>query len=48
MSELKGTLLGILLVLILFGTMSTVMVSTFESMTNKVQSEVTEVIAELD
>ena len=48
MSEVKGTVLGILLVLILFGTMSTVMVSTFESMTNKVQSEVTEVIAELD
>lgn len=48
MSELKGTLLGILLVLILFGTMSTVMVTTFNSMTSKVQSEVTEVIADLD
>lgn len=48
MSELKGTLLGILLVLILFGTMSTVMVATFNSMTSKVQSQVTEVMSELD
>ena len=48
MSELKGTLLTIILVLILFGTMSACLTKAFSDMSNKVTNEVTEVMSELD
>ncbi len=46
MSELKGTLLGIVLTLALFGLLSTAMTNTFKSMTNKIETEVTELTKE--
>ena len=46
MSELKGTLLGIILVLILFGTMSVALTNTFNKMSTTVEDKVAEVITE--
>ena len=44
MSELKGTLLGIILTLVLFGIISTTMTTAFNSMSSKIESEVTELV----
>ena len=48
MSEIKGQLLGIVLVLMVFAAVSTVMVKTFKNVSNHVSSEVSEVIAGID
>ncbi len=39
MSELKGQLLGMILVLAIFGAMAAVLVPTFQNMANRVESE---------
>ncbi|HOJ44979.1 MAG TPA: hypothetical protein PK340_02965 [Bacilli bacterium] len=44
MSELKGQLLGVLLVLTLFGTMSMMFVSVFQSATNHISQQVADQI----
>ena len=44
MSELKGTLLGIVLTLVLFGIISTTLTTAFNSMSQKIDSEVTELV----
>ena len=46
MSELKGTLLGIVLTLVLFGIISTTLTTAFNSMSQKIDSEVTELVKE--
>lgn len=40
MSELKGTVLGIILTLVLFGTVSAVLTAAFTIYNNKVKEEV--------
>ncbi len=45
MSELKGQILGVLLVLMIFGTMSVAFATIFQNATNAVSSQVTETIA---
>lgn len=40
MSELKGTVLGIILTLVLFGTVSAVLTAAFNIYNNKVKEEV--------
>ena len=44
MSELKGQLLGIILVLLLFTTITVSMKSVFGKMTTKIETQVTEVL----
>lgn len=44
MSELKGSLLGVILVLILFGTLSACLVAAFGSMTTAATNQVAEVV----
>jgi uncharacterized protein involved in cysteine biosynthesis len=48
MSEIKGQLLGVLLVLMLFGTVAGVLVSVFNQLTQKVEDKVTQVGEDLD
>ena len=43
MSELKGQMLGVIITLALFGTVTTVMTAVFVNLTNKVKSETEEV-----
>lgn len=45
MSEIKGQLLAIILVLMIFGVVSVGVKAAFTSLTNNVQSEVSEIIA---
>lgn len=45
MSEIKGQLLGIILVLMVFAAVSVGVKAAFNSLTNNVQAEVSEVIA---
>lgn len=44
MSELKGQLLGIVLVLLIFGAISVSMTTVFSSLTHKVETEVSEIV----
>ncbi|MFA6675802.1 MAG: hypothetical protein WCS49_02890 [Bacilli bacterium] len=44
MSELKGSLLGVILVLILFGTLSACLTAAFASMTTAATNQVSEVV----
>ena len=44
MSEIKGQILGILLVLAVFATVSATLVGVFTTMTNAVEEKVAEVI----
>ena len=46
MSEIKGQLLGILLVLMVFAAVSGAMVTVFTNLGNSVEAEVTEVTSE--
>ena len=46
MSELKGTVLGIILTLVLFGTVSAVLTAAFTIYNNKVKEEVKNVTGE--
>jgi hypothetical protein len=46
MSELKGTVLGIILTLVLFGTVSAVLTAAFNIYNNKVKEEVKEITGE--
>ena len=46
MSELKGTVLGIILTLVLFGTVSAVLTAAFNIYNNKIKEEVKEVTGE--
>lgn len=48
MSELKGTLLAIILTLIIFGTMSVAMTKAFDDLSNGVKEQVTETITDLN
>lgn len=43
MSEIKGQLLGIILVLTIFATVSVALTGVFSTMTNKVETEVAEI-----
>lgn len=43
MSEIKGQLLGIVLVLMVFAAISASMVAVFTNLASKVESEVTEI-----
>lgn len=45
MSELKGQILGVLLVLMIFGTMSVAFATIFNNATSAVSSQVTETLA---
>lgn len=47
MSEIKGQLLGILLVLMIFATVSVAAAGIFNSLTTTVQTEVTEIASEI-
>lgn len=47
MSELKGSLLGVLLVLILFGTMSACLTAAFNTMTSKTTEQVTSIVEDV-
>lgn len=44
MSELKGTLLAIILTLVLFGTISVCMNNTFSNMSETISHRVTEIV----
>lgn len=44
MSEIKGQLLGILLVLMIFASVSVAATQIFTNLTNSVQAEVSEVV----
>ena len=44
MSEIKGQLLGIVLVLMVFAAVSTIMVATFQNVSTKVSREVSEIM----
>lgn len=44
MSEIKGQLLGVLLVIALFGTLAVAMKNVFSTQTQKINSEVTEIL----
>ena len=44
MSEIKGQILGIVLVLMIFGIVSGAMVAIFRSLTNNVQEQVNELV----
>lgn len=44
MSELKGSLLGVILVLILFGTLSVCLTAAFTSLTTAASNQVAEVV----
>ncbi len=46
MSELKGTVLGIILTLVLFGTVSAVLTAAFNIYNDRVKEEVKEVTGE--
>lgn len=46
MSELKGTLLTIVLTLILFATVSTCLTTSFNNLSKKAQDQITEVVSE--
>jgi len=48
MSEIKGQLLGILLVLMLFGTMTVALTAIFSNMTGKIENEVSEIEKKLE
>ena len=48
MSEIKGQLLGIVLVLMVFAAVSTIMVTTFQNVSKKVSSEVSEIMENAD
>lgn len=48
MSEIKGQLLGIILVLAIFATMAGVMKSAFKTIGDKVSTEVSSTITEVD
>lgn len=47
MSEIKGQLLGILLVLMVFGVVTTGLVSTFTSLEETIETEVTNLTNDL-
>ena len=44
MSELKGQILGVVLVILLFGTISLAMTNAFNAYTDKIDSTVTETL----
>lgn len=44
MSEIKGQLLGVILVLMIFGTVSVAMIAIFNSLTDKAKEQVNEII----
>lgn len=46
MSELKGQLLGLIIVLILFGTVSLAASGVFDSLVGKINDQTTEVVGE--
>lgn len=48
MSELKGSILGVLLTIILFGTLSACLTAAFAKMSKSVTDEVSEVTEDLN
>ena len=48
MSEIKGQLLGIVLVIMIFSAISTVLVTAFTNMGNRVADQITEELADAD
>lgn len=48
MSELKGQILGVILVIILFGIISVAMTNAFNTYSKEIDDQVTEVVSQVD